>query len=123
MTSSIDFTMFRGDTKIIECTLFDSNANPYNLASCELWFTAKRSITEADGAAVMSLGTTPLTGITITNPANGQFVIEITPANTYSMNSGATLLCDIQLKDTNNRVYTVARGTITVVEDVTRTYT
>lgn len=121
MATDLNFSMYRGDTKIIDCVLSDELSAPYNLSGAYLWFTAKRTITEADNAAPVYL--TLADGITVTNAPAGAFRIEIVPAKTYSLTSGATLLCDMQMSDTSNRVYTIGRGTLTVIEDITRTYT
>ena len=116
---NLDLSMVRGDTRIIDCTVKGvDGTTPYDLTSCTLTFTAKRQITDADGVATFQL--TNGAGITITDAPGGLFEIEITPASTYSMTAGATLVCDIQLKDVNARVFTLGKGTLAVSEDVTR---
>jgi hypothetical protein len=86
-----------------------------------MMFTAKRLVSDSDAGAVFQL--TNGSGITVTDAVGGLFDIEIIPTNTYSMTSGATLVCDVQLKDATTRVFTIGLGTLVVNEDVTRTYT
>lgn len=112
--------MVRGDTRLYECLLLDSDAEPYDLTGCDLTFTAKSSIADADDDAVFQL--TLGAGITAPEPTTGLFTIEVSPADTVNLANATTLVCDIQLKAADDRVYTIAKGLMTIVEDVTRDY-
>jgi len=101
---------------------FSGNATlegePYDLAGCLLYFTAKRQYTDADSAAIFqkSVGS----GITITNPTQGLFTVAIAPLDTAALSKVKTILVwDLQLQDGSGKIYTLAQGNLVVNPDVT----
>jgi len=112
----IHLEVLRGDTAVFDLAL-ESDDGPYDLAGCQLYFTAKRSLDDADGAA----GGFQLTldnGITVDTPSSGMAVIRFSRTITAQFD-GRTLTWDLQVtsgEDTD----TPLRGTITFVRDVTR---
>ena len=113
----MNFTMTRMDDVSLSGTATLSGS-PYALGGCSLWFTAKRKYTDADSAAIFqkSIGS----GITVTNPTQGLFVIEIAPADTTAVEKVKTILVwDLQLRDSSGKTYTIASGNLIINPDVT----
>lgn len=117
----LDLTMVRGDTAIFTCTLLNESSEAFDLTDCTITFTAKESISDLDVDAIIQL-TSPSSGITFVglNPLLGQFDITVSPTDTSSLSGPVTLVCDIQLEDSLGRIFTLGKGTIEIVEDVTR---
>ena len=113
-----DFTMKRGDTLPINHTVTDGGA-AVNLTGKSLRFMAKRSVADADSAAVITK--TIGSGITVTNPTGGLAQTLISPADTTGLPAIAQLLqWDLQMVDGSN-VYTLESGTLLVSPDVSVT--
>lgn len=94
------------------------------LANTKLWFTAKRSLSDADGDAVIAksagVGGGP-GGITVPAAAPGNVAnIGITDADTTELTGTARLYYDVQLEEPDGTKTTVARGTLPVIADVTK---
>jgi len=110
--------MYRGSTKLILSTV-TRNSRPVSLSSCPLYFTAKRKVTDPDAQAVAPK-TSGGGGIAITGTNTGE--VEITPADTASLPSKIQYLTyELLLRDTRDRVHTVAAGTLTLLPSVRRT--
>lgn len=109
MRFSDDLSMVRGDTPIWGLT-FSRGGAPINLvAGTLIWCTAKRTLTDADGAAVFKKGIG--TGVTITSAANGQAEVALVNADTQSLpDQDVTLYLDIQLKETDGRISSFPRS-------------
>ena len=114
-----NFTMTRGDTVSLSGTATLSG-DPYDLAGCSLWFTAKNKYTDDDPAAVFqkSIGD----GITVTSAAQGLFVVVISPGDTEAVAKSRTILVwDLQLMDGSGNIYTLNSGNLVINPDVTNT--
>lgn len=86
----------------------------------KFWLTAKRSTSDSDSAAVFQLTSLLGDGITVVNASTGLYQVDIIPADTSSLgNNNTRLYCDIQGKDEDGNIYTLAKGTITVRTEVT----
>jgi hypothetical protein len=110
--------MIRGDTVLFNIQI-TKNSVAFPLSGCELWFTGKYAYSDGDIAAVFQK--TIGDGITITSALAGQATMALSPADTDSLPDVKTLLLyDVQLKDANDLVYTVASGSLVVTPDVTR---
>jgi hypothetical protein len=91
--------------------------------SVEIWFTAKRSFTDLDDDAVIRLGTlnTGLSGITVTDAANGRARVIIPAAATAGLEPGTVFLVyDVQLLELDGTLTTVDSGRLALVDQVTR---
>jgi hypothetical protein len=113
-------TMARGDDKTITIAVSDAGG-AVDLTGTTLWFTAKRSLAEADPGLFQKR-----TGSGITHRAQvgadlGKADVAIAPADTAGLPAfRTTLLWDVQLVDgATGKVYTVASGTLTVDPDAT----
>lgn len=92
-----------------------------DITGATLTFTAKWTPQDSDASAVFQVGTTPLTGISITNPAAGEFLITIPDTATSSLPYNTTLLAyDLLLVTPSGSRATINRGVLVVVPNVTR---
>ena len=114
--TTLSLTMIRGDTKKIKVTTKDSEGNAFDLTGATVWFTVKESDRDPDGAAFFRK--TNGSGITITDASGGKFDIDIDPADTRGERTDA-YVCDIQIKTSDDKVRTPAKGTLTITRDVT----
>ncbi len=111
--------LIRGDTASY-AGVATLNGGAYNLTGASLRFTAKRSTTDADSAAVLSK--TIGAGIVVTDAAAGKYRIDFAPGDTSGMIEPiAPLVFDVQLRTAAAEVYTLLTGYIWVVPDVSRT--
>lgn len=109
--------IYRGDTVIIDGAVTTPLGFPQDLTDCKLWFTAKRS--ERDIYAVIALST-DTDDIVITDVEGGLFVILLLPEVTDSLSDITNLCYDVQIRDALDRIYTIKKGTLRVMTDVTR---
>lgn len=110
----------RGDDATLTVTVTDPAGAPFALDGKTLWFTAKRKYSDPDEAAVIAKKSGE--GIELLGDP-GKAVVAINAADTANLpNRETTLVCDVQLLD-GTKVRTVARDTLTVEPDVTRTTT
>jgi hypothetical protein len=122
--------MTRGDDRVATVTAAFPEAipaqdvaagDPYPLVGKTVWFTAKRRASDADADAVFQKKTGG-GGITV-RPSPDEHVaeVEIDAADTAGVSSsGETLFCDVQTKNEDGKVWTVARGHLEVSSDLTR---
>lgn len=114
-----ELRMVRGDTLRLDGVITLGGV-PAKLAGTRLWFTAKRSFGDTDEDAVVRASTT-LGGVAITDPDAGAFTVTLAPRDTAGLTEDAvTLVYDVQWRDLLGDVWTVARGTLAVAADVTR---
>lgn len=114
-----NFTMVRGDNVSLS-GIATLSGEPYSLALCSLWFTAKYRYTDDDETAVFQK--TIGDGITVTNPTAGLFIVEIVPDDTEPVAKARTILVwDLQLMDGSGKIYTLNSGNLIINPDVTNT--
>lgn len=116
-TRLVNLDLPRGDTG--RWNLFFS----VNLTGAKIWFTAKRSYTDADAAAIVAVSTDS-GGITILDAPAGHARLVIPPSATASLTtpsppSPLTLVYDIQVKESDGTITTVQQGYLKVTGDVT----
>lgn len=108
----------RGDSRLISVNIFQSDGvTPFNLTGCEVFFTVNantNNTTDTDTSAVIALKNN-----TITNPTLGVATIQISNANTQDIAPG-TYYYDVQLKDANGNITSLAQNTFIIIADVTR---
>lgn len=91
-------TMFRGETPAWEITVNEVRGGvttAYNLTGATIYCTAKRDLADADASAVFQL--TVGSGITITNAAAGQAVIEPPASATNVLTEETQLWLDVRV--------------------------
>jgi hypothetical protein len=126
-TGALEFawTRFRGDTMKYDLVL-SILGQPVNLTGRTVRFTAKLQGADADDPGVFQLSS-PAQGIVITNALQGLARLTILPALTRNLplnaeTSTLTLDCDIQVSNADGTdVETIARGTLTLLRDITIT--
>jgi hypothetical protein len=113
-----DLKFYRGDTRTLSIAV-KRQSQAVNLAGASLTFTAKRSVADADDAAIIqkSVGL----GITVDDEPGGLATLTILPEDTSGITTvPLTLQYDLQLTEADETVTTVARGQLTILDDVTR---
>lgn len=118
-----NFKMTRGDTRriLFKAEQFDGDDwKVIDLTGAALFFTAKRSTDDADGAAVIALALG--SGIVLNDAPNGEGEVTIPPAATDSLTGPFPLALeyDLQAKLAGGQIYTIERGRLTIEADVTR---
>ena len=117
----MDFKLERGDTRHMPFAV-TLNAAPYNLTGLYLWFTAKRKLSDADGAAVFQK--TVGAGITLDGGTGGTGDILILPTNSSGLpDKMTTLYYDLQMKTATGEIYTPSQGELLFEADVTKAIT
>ena len=115
MTTKLE--MWRGDDREFTFTITEDGA-PMNLTDAVLRFTAKRSLLDADDAAVIAKSTG--SGIEAEDPTTGVATLTLAAADTESLTGTAQLIWDLQVAR-GGSVRTVLRGLLTIEADATRT--
>ena len=119
-------TMVRGDTEAFAFSvsgLGSSGLNAYN----DIRFSAKRDVTDADGAAIIAKSLS--SGIVVTTPGNastpGVLTVSLAPADTQALPTAyaRTLTYDVRVYDASGDAYTVAQGTLMVTPTATQATT
>jgi hypothetical protein len=108
---SVAWTVVRGDTAAFRVYVTDEDRVPLNIPD---WNIAMDVVRPSTDALILSL--TPEVSV---DDDDGEFTVSITSGESEDLETGD--IFDIQLSDVS-RVWTVCRGTIKVVEDVTGPY-
>lgn len=126
MADFADFSeqMTRGDTHKFRFQVQLNGINQDTTTWLKFWFTAKNSIDDLDSAAVMQLTSDLNGGITAVDATIGLYEVEIPIAATSDLaNVKTKLFCDIQGKDGSGKIWTLAKGHLTVLPESTRSTT
>ena len=99
------------------------SGNPLNLmgGNAKAWFTAKKTTDDLDADALIALNS-------VDNPAQvvfmdasiGTFFVKLLPADTASIDDDS-LVYDVQVREQDGRITTVAKGELKLKPDVTKT--
>jgi hypothetical protein len=119
-------TIVRGDTKTWTLTLTRGSLPVPFPTGTRFWFTAKNSLLDSDDQAIIAIdsASTFTTGsIAITSTSLGTASLSLFPPATINLNPPITLQYDIQLKEIDGTVSTVAVGTLAVTADATQRIT
>jgi len=112
-----NFTIKRGDTVQFSGTI-TQGGTALDITGASLWFTAKNQYVDDDVSAIFQK--TIGDGITVVNAAQGLITILLSPSDTTGLSKVKTILVyDLQLKDTNSKIYSIASGNLVVEPDVT----
>ena len=106
MTS--DFEMYAGDDKVIEVAVLDKTGVAVSIAGATIRWKAVRSF----GKTVAISKATGGSGISITDAANGEFQITLTPANTASLKGSYFHEAEVEFGD--GKKSTVLQGRMVV---------
>ena len=113
---TVTWTVVKGDTAAFRVYVTDDNKNPLTISEWTIEMEVKRptvagNFNDANPTSVLTLYPTA----TAEDDA-GEFTVSLTSAESRSLNTGD--IFDIELSDAT-RVWTVARGTLTIIEDIT----
>lgn len=123
----MDHSIFRGDSLTIDIAVtqkYEGLSKPVPLDGATIWMTAKKKASDTDEAAVFQVQT-PDDIVIDSVPSTGRARITVPGSGTQALVFPADglpikLVYDIQVKTATGLIQTVAKGTITVKEDVTR---
>ena len=102
------WTLVRGDTSAFRVYVTDENRNPLTISD---WDIAMDIVRPSTSAIIVSI--TP--GATV-DDTDGEFTVSLSSAESENLQTGD--IFDIQLDD-GSRTWTVCKGSVTVIEDVT----
>ena len=113
---TVNWTIVKGDSAGFRVYVTDDNKDPLDISEWTIEMEIKRptvagNLNDANPAAVLNL-----TPIATVEDDDGEFTVSLTSAQSKSLNTGD--IFDIELRDAS-RVWTVARGILTVIEDIT----
>lgn len=106
--------VIRGDTLIIEVSVYDSDGKVFDLTNATLTFTVKSRIDDPDSNASIQISQTDHI-----DAKAGKTIIKVPAELTQQLAAGKTYLYDIQLKK-DDIIATINIGSFKVVPDITR---
>ena len=109
--------MSRGDTPTFTITITRSDV-PVDITTALLWMTAKYKLEDPDGAAVFQK-VSPSGGIVLSDPTNGIAKATLEPGDTTGIAVPSPLFYDVQMKEADGTITTVANGRLRVALDST----
>ena len=115
---NISWTLVRGDTAAFRVYVTDEDRNPLTIAD---WDIAMDIVRETTTSSTVIVALTP--GITADDD-EGEFTVALTANQSDLLKTSSSTssdIFDIQLSDAT-RTWTVAKGTIIVIDDVTGPY-
>ena len=113
---TVNWTIVKGDTSAFRVYVTDDEKDPLTISQWTIEMEIKRptvsgNLNDADPEHVLTLNP----GATA-DDSSGEFTVSLTSNQSKGLNTGD--IFDIELRDAT-RVWTVARGILTVIEDVT----
>jgi hypothetical protein len=113
---TVNWTIVKGDSAAFRVYVTDDNKDPLDISEWTIEMEIKRpavagNLNDADPAGVLNL-----TPVALATDDDGEFTVSLTSTQSKSLNTGD--IFDIELRDAS-RVWTVARGVLTVIEDIT----
>jgi hypothetical protein len=101
-----------GDDEPFDLTIRGADGSPLDITGWTVFVTVKDDITDTDANAVISKDIT-----THDEPENGKTSFKFTSAETADLDGEKEY--DVQVKDDNDDISTILRGTVTFEPDVT----
>lgn len=109
----VDFTMFAGDTKVLQITLTDSANVIVDVSTASIIWALSRKATST-ALLTKEVGT----GVTITDGPGGKFEVAIDPVDTADLKGDYYHEIEVEM---GGVVSTVTSGTITIQPDLIKT--
>jgi hypothetical protein len=118
-----EIELTRGDTNEFTVTITapdgDGVYQPLEIGFSDLWFTLKYDWDDDDVDAIVQK--TVGNGITVSSPTSaGIAVVRLEPEDTEDLIGPQRLVYDVQLKESDDTITTVASGYANLVRDATR---
>jgi len=113
----VAWTVVRGDTASFRVFVYDDDGDPLDLTTWTLAMDIERQYYDEDGQATTSeimLSLTPT--ITGDDEATGSFTVSLLSEESEILETDDAF--DVQISD-ESRVWTLARGTMKIIEDIT----
>jgi hypothetical protein len=110
-STNADLCWTRGDSGRLDVTVTQSDGTAYDLTGCTLFLTVKNALADADSLAVIRKEVTAHDDATA-----GESHFEI--LTTDNATAGVRFY-DVQLKDSDNKIFTLFGGIWKVLADVT----
>jgi len=113
------WTVVRGDSAAFKVYVTDDSKTPLNMPDWTIDMEIKRPTSASDAGIITDNATAVLTLVPAQDPddAAGEFTVRLLPTESSQLETGD--IFDIELTGTDGTVWTVAQGSVTVVEDVT----
>jgi len=108
-----DLTVTEGDDNTISIAYEDADGNAQDISGWEFWITAKTDRADSDADAVFQNSTT-----SHDDAANGETSLDIAGSDT-SGKGGATLVYDLQRKDSSGDITTFMTGQFHIEPETT----
>jgi len=115
---TVEWTVVRGDTSAFRVYVTDDSKQPLNIPDWTITMKIKRPNLAKNKGIITDDATTimALTPIHDADDGDGEFTVSLTAEESVSLQTGD--IFDIQLSDPT-RVWTVAQGSMIILEDVT----
>jgi hypothetical protein len=110
------WTLVRGDTAAFRVYVTDENRNPLTISEWDISMDIARRTVNANTNVVTYPVIVSLTPEATVDDNDGEFTVSLSSGESEDLETGD--IFDIQLSDAT-RTWTVCKGTITVIEDVT----
>jgi len=113
------WTVVRGDSAAFKVYVTDDAKQPLNMPDWTIAMEVKRPNSAANAGVITDDSTLVLTLTPEQDPddAAGEFTVSLLPTESSQLETGD--IFDIELTGVDGTVWTVAQGSVTVIEDVT----
>lgn len=115
-----NFTIYRGDSSILDVAATDYAGSPLDISGGTLLFTIKSNARQLDDDAIVRKSSEPGGGIDITDAAGGIATINLLPIDTSEVYAPADYVWDLQYVSSGAYIYTLTDGVVSIRPDVTR---
>lgn len=114
--TEIELKVYRGDSISWDLVALLTDDTPVDLSSVVgIIFSVKQKVSDAATLFTRMLAG----GITVTNPTAGVYRLSLINENTNDLEPG-TYECDVEVELTADNFFTPARGTLKVLDEITR---
>ena len=113
---TVNWTIVKGDSAGFRVYVTDDNKVPLDIAEWDIEMEVKRPTVAGNFNDANPTHVLTLIPVAAAGDDEGEFTVSLTSAQSRSLNTGD--IFDIELYDAT-RVWTVARGTLTIIEDIT----
>jgi len=113
---TVTWTVVKGDTAAFRVYVTDDNKDPLTISEWTIEMEVKRPTVAGNFNDANPTSVLTIYPVATAEDGDGEFTVSLTSAQSRSLNTGD--IFDIELSDAT-RVWTVARGTLTIIEDIT----
>jgi hypothetical protein len=114
---TVSWTLVRGDTSAFRVYVTDENRDPLTISEWDISMDIARKTTNNNVVTYPVI--VSLTPQATADDDDGEFTVSLSSAQSENLQTGD--IFDIQLDD-GSRTWTVCKGSVTVIEDVTGPY-